>query len=216
MSETYYLVKKIIKNKYKEHYGANTKQKSLIAVIFISLGFGILSFSKFYNLYGKVFLIISAIFLVYFYFLLYKESKVNNNEPQELIAAMKKSLANENINSLKLIELLQEEICNKLNVEEKDQAVLFKRISVIFISIFWIPFAFLTKYLIEQSISELTWNDYVSISGSLLVISLQFIGIVIATGNQIDNFMSIAKRDLLLTHRYLNDIKYLYIMEEVE
>lgn len=216
MSETYYLVKGIIKDKYKEEYRISPRGKLLISAVIMSVVFGLLSFYVFYNIWGKIFLAISILSLVYFYFMLYKESKVNRNKPKQLINDMKQSLMSKKINSIKLIDLLQEEVDQELENIEREKKVIFKRISVIFISIFWIPFAFLTKYVIEQSGSEMTWDNYTSIVGSLLIISAQFIGVVIAIGTQLDDFMFITKKDLVLTRDYLNDVKYLYIMEETE
>ncbi|WP_220727615.1 hypothetical protein [Marinilactibacillus psychrotolerans] len=117
---------------------------------------------------------------------------------------------------MKLIELLQEEIDKELENIEKEQKKLFKRISVVFVSVFWIPFAFLTKYYTEQLDSVLTWESYLSLSTSLLTISLQFIGLLFAVGSPIEEFISITKKELLLTNRYLNDVKYLYNMESSE
>ncbi|MEG0294907.1 hypothetical protein [Enterococcus sp.] len=216
MSETYYLVKRIIKDKYKEEYRISPRGKLLISAVIMSVVFGLLSFYKFYNIWRGIFLAISIFSLVFFYCMLYKESKVNRNKPKQLINDMKQSLMSKKINSIKLIDLLQEEIDQELENIEREKKVIFKRISVIFISIFWIPFAFLTKYVIEQSASEITWDNYVSIVGSLLIISTPFIGVVIAIGTQLEDFMFIAKKDLLLTRDYLKDIKYLYIMEEIE
>lgn len=216
MSETYYIVKEIIKANYKERYGSSIRQRGLIIAIFITFGFSVLSFYKFYNIFGKIFLIISIISLVFFYYKLYKELKVINHEPTELITNMKQSLINNKINSVKLIELLQEEIDKELENIEKEQKKLFKRISVVFVSVFWIPFAFLTKYYTEQLDSVLTWESYLSLSTSLLTISLQFIGLLFAVGSPIEEFISITKKELLLTNRYLNDVKYLYNMESSE
>lgn len=216
MSETYYIVKEIIKANYKERYGSSIRQRGLIIAIFITFGFSVLSFYKFYNIFGKIFLIISIISLVFFYYKLYKELKVINHEPTELITNMKQSLINNKINSVELIELLQEEIDKELENIEKEQKKLFKRISVVFVSVFWIPFAFLTKYYTEQLDSVLTWESYLSLSTSLLTISLQFIGLLFAVGSPIEEFISITKKELLLTNRYLNDVKYLYIMESSE
>lgn len=216
MSETYYIVKEIIKANYKERYGSSIRQRGLIIAIFITFGFSVLSFYKFYNIFGKIFLIISIISLVFFYYKLYKELKVINHEPTELITNMKQSLINNKINSVELIELLQEEIDKELENIEKEQKKLFKRISVVFVSVFWIPFAFLTKYYTEQLDSVLTWESYLSLSTSLLTISLQFIGLLFAVGSPIEEFISITKKELLLTNRYLNDVKYLYNMESSE
>ncbi|MTD40040.1 hypothetical protein GIX45_15765 [Erwinia sp. CPCC 100877] len=127
---------------------------------------------------------------------------------------MKETLTNKNIKSIELIDMLQEEIAKELEKKEREQKILYKRISVVFVSIFWVPFAFLTKYYIEQSSTELTLENYLLLSSSLLVLAMQFIGLVIAIGNQLEDFMSITKKDLLLTNRYLSDIKYLYIMEQ--
>lgn len=60
MSETYYIVKEIIKANYKERYGSSIRQRGLIIAIFITFGFSVLSFYKFYNIFGKIFLIISS------------------------------------------------------------------------------------------------------------------------------------------------------------
>ncbi|MCQ9209401.1 hypothetical protein [Granulicatella seriolae] len=218
MSITYYLVEKIIQSKHKEYYKINKKIVKLTIAFLITYGCGFISFFKISNLFRGILLLVSITSLIYFFYTQKKLSKEipqkRKTSPQELIIDIKESLRKETyVKSIKVIELLQEEISKNLEKEELEQKNLFKRISVVFFSIFWAPIVFLSKNFIEQHHYKLVWEDYKFISSTLLTIALQLIGLIIV-GNAFENTIFSTKKKLLLTNRYLNDVKYLYTQEE--
>lgn len=212
MSETYYIVRDIIKEKMKEHYGLSLKEK--LVALSLGLGFGsiFLSFYYFNNLVIRNLSFLFSLILVinYFRFLFKKRQQDGKKNPYELISKINNALLENRIDNLQIIEGVQLEIEEDLKEKESEKMILFKRISTVFLFVFWVPFGFLSKYFFETSFETLSWELYITFTLYLVQIAAYLIGFILMVGNQFDLFVTFGKSERIDIRRYLNDVKYHY------
>lgn len=147
MSETFYIVKKVVEKKHNDSHKLSLNQKLLIA----SLIFGVAilppsTVQFFHRPIGKIGIIISAIVLINFSFRVYKMiNQAPERDPNELINELNDEMVDKEITNLRMIESLIDEVEKEIEREDKKKDLLFKRISTVFMFIFWIPFCFFNK-----------------------------------------------------------------------
>lgn len=212
MSETYYVVRDIIKEKMKEHYGLSLREK--LVALSLGLGFGsiFLSFYYFNNpvLRNLSFLFSLILVVNYFRFLFKKRQQDGKKNAYELISKINNALLENRIDNLQIIEGVQLEIEESLKEKESEKMILFKRISTVFLFVFWVPFGFLSKYFFETSFETLSWELYITFTLYLVQIAVYLIGFILMVGNQFDLFVTFGKSERIDIRRYLNDVKYHY------
>ncbi|MFS1026341.1 hypothetical protein ACFC9R_13665 [Enterococcus casseliflavus] len=209
MSETYYFVEQITKREYSNFYKKEFKKDNvkienifgMISIIFCGL------FYLFNNkMLANIFLAITAAcYLV----LIIKDNKSKSNDeiclPKELVFQICINLRELDLYSLAIIEEMQNEIQKEIKKREEAINRFSKRISVLFVSLFWIPAGFLTKYLFDRTLDSLNWNDYREIIVNLLVITVMIIGMYFSIHTIIESVSRYNIHSLNLVNRYLYD-----------
>lgn len=216
MSETFWVIKKIITKSYKKETKLTIQQKALIFSLII--GVAILPptiLNYFHTTWGKIGILFSLGILINFFIRVRKMVKEKpERDPFKLISEVNEEFVKKGINCKEMIEELIKEVDEEIEKKDKARNLLFKRVSTVFMFVFWIPFCFLTKYSIEKGTSQLKWDDYLTISSGLFLIASYIISFVFMVSEQIDSIIPFEKANLLLVKRYLYDIKYQYIKEE--
>lgn len=222
VSNTYIVIKEIIKREVVKDAKLNFKGKGdvefnkKLGVLFLLLGisFVTVTFSKSLMLKNLSFIAV-MIDLVY---LLIQETRPKENE--EILTLMNivydicRNLIGLDLYSLEVINSLQEEILHNIEMKKQQADRFFKRISVIFVSFFWIPFGFLFKYLLESNSEVLTWNNFVEISLYLLLFAVTLISTVIAINRLLEYVSRFEMYYLKLINSYVNDVKYLILSKK--
>ena len=215
MSETYFIIKNIIKNEYKTRYSWSRDRKKLLWIFIASsiFTFAGLVASPIITIIRNGLLAIGIIGIIIFFILIVRKKKEElPKDPIPFIAKITEQLS-KYVNSVAIINELETEIDNELLKHEKKRQLFFKRISVIFVSIFWLPACYLTKQFLEADLpaNPMTVNQYVSFIMSLLSITTYLIGLTMGAGEIFNSAMEFEDRDLQLTKNHLNDIKYQYL-----
>lgn len=215
MSETYHIVKEIVKREFIEHIRKSVRKgrKNIGMMIGLLLLTCAYLFSLVKNtMFSNLVYIISVLIIIGS---VLWDSKPKKNEEilssQELIFQICQNLIDLELYSLEIVNSLQEEIVT--NIEKKEQQInrFFKRISVIFVSIFWIPFGFLFKYLLDSNSEPLSWNNFIQISSYLLAITLMIIAILFSMNSIFDIVSRHEITYLRFIYSNLNDVKYMII-----
>lgn len=215
MSETYYFVEQITKREYFNFYKKKFKKNNV----------------KFENIFGMISIILCGLFylvnnkmLAYIFFaitvgcclvLIIKDNISKTNDeiclPKELVFQICINLRELDLYSLAAIEEMQNEIQKEIKKREEAINRFSKRISVLFVSLFWIPAGFLTKYLFDRTLDSLNWNDYQEIIVNLFVITVMIIGMYISIHAIIESISRYNRNLLNFVNRYLYDAKYLLL-----
>ena len=215
MSETYYIIKEVVKRECIEHYKREARKGKLKWLSLVGALFSIITF-LFYIGENKVFTIISMIITVAcFATIIVIENRTKKNSeivsPKNLIEKIAENLNDLDYCSIKIIDELQEEISVRIEERTKEIDRFYRRIKRIFGSLFWLPFCSLTAFLFYQGSVTLTWENYISISANLLAITLTLISILFSIGNIFDTALNMESSSLKFVSRYLHDVKYLLL-----
>lgn len=219
MSITYNIFKEIVKRgiseQLKKEKKLRTGEKIGVVVSLIVFMMAFVCFIIRLAFLGTLFSFIG--YLILAIVMLLDSKPKSNEELKEMLPQVKSiclGLKDMELYSIEVISELQNEIHRTLEEKNQNTRLLYKRISVIFVSIFWIPLGFLTKYYLDGSTEILNEETYFSLIFNLLNIAIILIGLLYAIGQIIDSVIQHDSIFLKIVNNYVNDVKYMLLMDE--
>ncbi len=215
MSEHYYIVRKIINKYHKKEYKFNLYKKIIISLYILSVSILVISILHFQELWGKIGVGVGSILLGIFIVLFFKElKKIGKKNRLIVVQYIKNGLSDYDIKSISIIQTLISEIDERLNKIDQEKNIIFKRIVTIFVSVFWIPFGFITKKFFDSLVIVDSFNKYIEIVLGLFSICGILIGFAVILSVPIDAIFKLEKPELIFIRNYLLDVKYEIMKEE--
>lgn len=219
MSITYNIFKEIVKRgiseQLKKEKKLRTGEKIGVVVSLIVFMMAFVCFIIRLAFLGTLFSFIG--YLILAIVMLLDSKPKSNEELKEMLPQVKSiclGLKDMELYSIEVISELQNEIHRTLEEKNQNTRLLYKRISVIFVSIFLIPLGFLTKYYLDGSTEILNEETYFSLIFNLLNIAIILIGLLYAIGQIIDSVIQHDSIFLKIVNNYVNDVKYMLLMDE--
>lgn len=167
-----------------------------------------------------IFIIINVLLLGVIFYLTNKKRKFINKSRKDknMAKVMENELKEIYISSIDQLNLIITEIDEVENKQKEKITKANNIISRIFFFIFWIPLGFFMSYYITSSGEALLFSEIRTLLISLLVISIQMIIIslfAIFILNDVLVIVDIERRKRIIARRYINDIKYLKLNNQL-
>lgn len=167
-----------------------------------------------------IFITINVLLLGVIFYLTNKKRKfiITARIDTNMVKKMKHELNKINIASLEQLNLVITEIDEVENEQKEKSAKASSIVSKIFFFTFWIPLGFFMSHFITNSEEALLFSEIRTLLIYLLVISIQIIVIALFGNFILSEVLAIAdteKRKRIIARRYINDIKYLKLNNQL-
>lgn len=214
-------VVEVIKVEHQKEFKLSKELKKILTLFLISLllTIGCSVLSSVIEIPMFILVVIVGTLLVYCYQLVrYAKDNPNNlDEKLKVILSVCEQLDEIGVSSIEDLNKISNEIGEELERLTNQEKIYYSRISKIFLFIFFTPFAFLTKYVIENKILELKdMQDYFTLVVILIVTALFCMIYSVVIGNYLEIPHFFRKSTLKMIQGYLIDLKYIYSSPDIK
>lgn len=217
MSNWAEIVVHTIKEKRKKNYKVEKIFiVDLLGAVFSIIGVFVLPFNMpFLNYqWSKIILFLAFVgsfFFGYRLFMYIRKNPYNPKNHSKFMLDVKNEMDQLGVNTKEIVDELISELDEEIRRIEENEKSLLSKISKAFFWVFWAPFAFLTKYVIENKILDIEKpEDYFQIVGFLLTFLLICIVLLISNTNPLETTNYFRKTTIKEAKQSLTDIRYLY------
>lgn len=181
MSGLYFDVKRIINNENRRLFTLQWFHYLLfIDVATFGITGYVMYFNKKINILGVI--ILSICIVLYFGLLTFfqKNRSQDLKHFKKIELKIYEKFTSKGLNDLEIITLLQKEIAEECEKNQKRNKDLKSAIGKVFFFCFWSPMAFLLSIYINSNVTNETFENYIKLLAVLLELTVLIIGVIIA------------------------------------